>query len=142
MTRCCILIIAHAPLASALSLVVQHTLCERRSDLLVVDVEPTSDREPYVSRCLAMLRPGRWDGVLLLTDLWGATPARVAADVAERLSVASCIVTGVHPGMLLPLLGGEAMQSDFRELARSARSEGRRWILQIDGEEIVEVETP
>src|SRR4249920_1008721 len=74
-----ILIIAHAPLASALERCVEHVYsCEpgmTRANLRVLDVEPGAPMDELLVRAQALLQEvNSGAGVLVLTDAFGATP--------------------------------------------------------------------
>ena len=89
-----IVIIAHAPLASALEHCVEHVYtCEpglAKANLRVLDVEPGADVEALFLRATALVAEvDSGAGVLVLTDAFGATPGNLAArlNVPGRVSV-------------------------------------------------------
>jgi PTS system ascorbate-specific IIA component len=104
-----VLLIAHAPLASALLSVADHVYSEKGHRVAAVDVEPwmTVETVEVLARtALQQLRathPGADAGphageVLILTDVFGATPCNAAQRVAD--GVATRLVTGVNVPML------------------------------------------
>lgn len=97
-----LLIIAHAPLASALKAVAAHAFPERQDEVAAVDVGPeVGDAEEEARSVLARL--GEQD-VLVLTDAFGASPSNLALRLAEqhpRLRV----VAGVNVPMVWRALG-------------------------------------
>ncbi len=102
-----IVVIAHQPLASALEGSARHVFSRdprcAQYRLHALDVEPDADLallEQRVRSLLAEADDGR--GVLVLTDCLGATPANVAARVAEPGKVE--VVAGVNLPMLLRAL--------------------------------------
>lgn len=123
-----ILIIAHAPLASALRDCAAHVYCGQPERLEAVDVLP--DAEPA-----AVLEAGRRalqsiagdDGVLILTDIFGATPANIAARLADPGRVR--VLAGVNLPMLVRAICYRAEKLD--QLAVKALSGGAQGVLQI-----------
>lgn len=84
-----ICIIAHAPLASALKTCAQHIFsttqdrCAER--ILAYDVPPGVDVSEGIARarCLVKELLTQKQGVLVFTDLTGATPANIARSILE-----------------------------------------------------------
>lgn len=93
-----ILVIAHAPLASALKAVAVHAYpdCEGRIEAL--DVTPDAAVEAIEASAHALLDAGGGGEMLVLTDVFGATPANVAQRLAEDPRVR--VVAGVNVPML------------------------------------------
>ena len=102
-----ILVIAHAPLASALVSASRHVYsrdpCVASRRLIALDVAPDADVGAATAQARAGLAEAdRGDGVLVLTDLLGATPGNVAASLVEPGRVA--VVSGASMPMLLRAL--------------------------------------
>ena len=101
----CLLIIAHAPLASTLKQVAAHTFAEAAEQLRVFDVPPDMSPEDAETH-LRTLLPDAHDldpEALLLIDVFGATPANVASRLVDGLRIRA--VTGVNVAMLWRTLG-------------------------------------
>lgn len=92
----CLLLIAHAPLATALQAVAAHVFPECAADLRAIDVPADWPAEQVEAVLRAQMPPGQ--EVLILADVFGATPANVAQRVAEGADVR--VVTGVNVPML------------------------------------------
>lgn len=93
-----ILILAHAPLASSLRTVAAHVYPDCGNGLFAVDVDPGASAEQVealVRERLAALVQG---DVLILADVFGATPCNVALRVADGVHVR--VVAGVNVPML------------------------------------------
>lgn len=98
-----ILIIAHAPLAHALRECALHVFPDCGAGVVAIDVHPNlSPEETLATARIAMQQlafPSRDQGVLVLTDIFGATPSNVAQKLVD--GVTSRLVTGVNLPMLL-----------------------------------------
>jgi PTS system ascorbate-specific IIA component len=106
-----LLVIAHAPLASALRAVAVHVYPECANSLAVLDVAADVPIEQVESQAAALLaRLGTRDA-LILTDVFGATPCNVAQRLADGVHVK--VVTGVSVPMLWRSLcyAGESLDS-------------------------------
>ena len=94
-----IFIIAHAPLAQALRACALHVFPDCASGLATLDVLPNvSPEETLAAAGIAMRQLGT-PQVLVLTDLFGATPCNVAQKLVDGVS--SKLITGVNLPMLL-----------------------------------------
>jgi PTS system mannose-specific IIA component len=98
-----ILIIAHAPLAHALRSCACHVFPDCANALAAIDVQPNLPPEETLATArIAMeqlTQGGRNQGVLVLTDMFGATPSNVAQKLVD--GVTSRLITGVNLPMLL-----------------------------------------
>ena len=99
-----IFVVAHVPLASALDACVRHVL-GLDPQLHLFDIQPdecASQSSPRLAA--AVLAADQGDGILMLTDLPGATPSNiaVAASGLARAQGVSCrVLGGVNASMLL-----------------------------------------
>ena len=98
-----ILIIGHAPLAHALRQCVLHVFPDCGASVAAIDVQPNlSPEETLASARIALQQLSeipQISGVLVLTDIFGATPSNVAQKLVD--GVHSRLVTGVNLPMLL-----------------------------------------
>jgi len=98
-----ILLIAHAPLANALRQCALHVFPDCGSAVMAIDVQPNlSPEETLASSRIALEQLARvpgTHGVLVLTDIFGATPSNVAQKLVDGLSTR--LITGVNLPMLL-----------------------------------------
>src|SRR4051812_33797005 len=98
-----ILIIAHAPLAHALRSCALHVFPDCGAHLAAIDVQPNMPpEETQATARIAMQQLSRVEGVtgvLVLTDIFGATPSNVAQKLVD--GVTSRLITGVNLPMLL-----------------------------------------
>lgn len=93
-----VLLIAHAPLASALLSVAGHCYEEKGHLFEAIDVDPTMSPETVESLARAALARLNAPEVLVLTDVFGATPCNVAQRLADGVNVR--VVAGVNVPML------------------------------------------
>jgi PTS system ascorbate-specific IIA component len=98
-----ILIIAHAPLAHALRECALHVFPDCGSHLAAIDVQPNLPPEETLATARISMeqlsRAPQVKGVLVLTDIFGATPSNVAQKLVD--GVKSRLITGVNLPMLL-----------------------------------------
>ena len=99
-----IVVIAHQPLAGALVAAARHVYsrdpCAASRQLAGLDVPPDADVGAALGQARALVEQvDRGQGVLVLTDMPGATPGNVAARLAQAGRVA--VVAGVNMPMLL-----------------------------------------
>ena len=92
-----LLVIAHAPLASALRAVAEHTFPDCAPTLAVLDVTPGMAPEDVEIAARTLMASDAGADWLVLTDVPGATPS----NGAERLASASVqVLSGVSVPML------------------------------------------
>jgi len=95
-----ILIIAHAPFASALRECIAHIYGGLPARIGAIDVMPDCDPAQVIDFAQSELDRLREDnGALVLTDMLGATPANIASRLATLPSVR--VLTGVNLPMLV-----------------------------------------
>lgn len=94
-----ILIIAHAPLASALRQCVLHVFPDNPSGLVALDVQPNMPPEETLAQARIMLAQLKTSHALVLVDVFGATPCNVAQKLVD--GVHSKLITGINLPMLL-----------------------------------------
>jgi PTS system ascorbate-specific IIA component len=98
-----ILLIAHAPLANALRQCALHVFPDCGSTVVAIDVQPNLQPEETLGAARIALdqlaQVPQVTGVLVLTDIFGATPSNVAQKLVD--GVKSRLITGVNLPMLL-----------------------------------------
>ena len=93
-----VLLIAHAPLASALLSVAGHCYEEKGHLFEAIDVEPTMSAETVEALAREALARLNAPELLVLTDVFGATPCNVAQRLSDGVHVR--VVAGVNVPML------------------------------------------
>ena len=127
-----IVVIAHAPLASALGECAEHVYsCEPgigRRAMRLLDVPPGASVDTMVEAASALVREvDAGEGVLVLTDAFGATPGNIAAQLAEPGRVA--VIAGVNLPMLLRAVCYRA--DSLSEVVAKAIIGGQQGIVQV-----------
>lgn len=122
-----LLIVAHAPLATALREVAAHAFPERVGQVSAIDIGPDqAEPEVMVRRALDAV-PGQ--DVLLLTDAFGATPC-TACQRATVGSLRARVVAGVNVPMLWRTLGSPDLPLD--DLAQRALAGAVQGVMQVN----------
>jgi PTS system mannose-specific IIA component len=94
-----ILIIAHAPLASALRQCVLHVFPDSVDAVVALDVQANLPPEESLAQARALMRQLNLPNTLVVTDVFGATPCNVAQKLVD--GVRSKLIAGVNLPMLL-----------------------------------------
>lgn len=128
-----IVIVVHTPMGGALLNCATHVLGEVKG-IAVHDVLPDDMPEDAAPLVLAdILRADRGAGVLVLTDLVGATPANIAkravAD-ARAMGVSCSLVAGVNTPMLLRAVTNRDLS--LSDICEKALAGGVQGCLRVD----------
>ncbi len=94
-----ILIVAHAPLASALRTCALHVFPDCEAAICALDVQPNVPPDESLAQARTLLGQAGWPSVLILTDVFGATPCNVAQKLIDGAHAR--LITGVNLPMLL-----------------------------------------
>ena len=94
-----ILLIAHAPLATALRECALHVFPDCAQSVLALDVLPNEAPEVSLARAREVMSMLGTDEVLLLSDVFGATPCNVAQQLGDGHHTR--LVAGANLPMLL-----------------------------------------
>ena len=94
-----IFIMAHAPLASALRTCVLHVFPGSEAAICALDVQPNVPPEESLAQARALLQQAGWPSILILADVFGATPCNVAQKLSD--GVHARLIAGVNLPMLL-----------------------------------------
>lgn len=122
-----ILVIAHAPLASALRAVAMHVYPDCGSRLAVLDVEAQVGPDEVVAAARAALKELGSPEALILVDVFGATPCNAALELADGARVR--VVAGVNVSMLWRALCYSTLPID--ELVARAVAGGTQGVMQV-----------
>jgi PTS system mannose-specific IIA component len=124
-----ILLLTHETMGAALIATARHILGRVSLPLDTLAIPPGTDIDNALRDTAASTRAlDRGDGVLILTDVYGATPSNVAEKL-NSLGLDVRRVSGLNLPMLLRVLNYP--EQSLSELAQTAASGGRTGI-QID----------
>jgi PTS system mannose-specific IIA component len=130
-----IVIVAHTPIASAMLSFAEHTGGGVPVRVRAVDIPPYEDTNASFDRVLkAAYGVNTGNGVLILTDVMGATPANVASKLESLgplsgLNAPVIVLAGLNLPMLMRCIShrGEGLE----ELAKKALAGGQHGILRL-----------
>lgn len=94
-----IFVMAHAPLASALRQCVLHVFPDATAAVVALDVQASEQPEVTLQQARMLVDQMGAEQVLVLTDMFGATPCNVAQRLVD--GVRSRLLSGVNLPMLL-----------------------------------------
>lgn len=126
-----LLVVAHAPLASALAAVARHVYPDCGSRLGAVDVRPEDTPEQVAAAITAAIEPLSAGGeALILVDSFGATPCNVARSLADGQRVR--VVAGAN----VPMLWRTLCYADrpLAELVQRALDGGGQGVMHVPPE--------
>ena len=122
-----ILIIAHAPLASALRQCVLHVFPDNPAKVAALDVQPNMPPEETLVQARIVFAQLGTSHALVLTDVFGATPCNVAQKLVD--GVYSKLITGVNLPMLLRTVS--YLHEPLDALVARAVSGGTQGVMQV-----------
>lgn len=129
MSKTRIFLVTHAPLAHALRACALHVFADCADDVLALDVHPHTAPEETQASARILLEQSGADSVLVLTDVFGATPCNVAQRLIESASMPARLVTGVNLPMLLRAI--TYREEPLEALAARAVAGGTQGVMQV-----------
>jgi PTS system mannose-specific IIA component len=130
-----IVIVAHTPVASAMLAFVEHTFGSLPERVRAVDIPPHEDIKASFDRVLkAAYAVNTGNGVLILTDVMGATPANVASKLESLgplsgLNAPVIVLAGLNLPLLMRCISHRG--DGLEELAKKALAGGQNGILRL-----------
>lgn len=122
-----ILIIAHAPLASALKACALHVFPDCGAQVTALDVPPNMPPAESVAQARVMLAQCSEPQTLILTDVFGATPSNIAKELTDGLTTR--LLTGVNLPMLLRAV--TYRHEPLETLVQRALAGGAQGVMQV-----------
>jgi mannose PTS system EIIA component len=122
-----LLIIAHAPLASALRECALHVYPECAEKVAAVDVPPHEMPDDTLARCRKMAQEFGQNGLLVMTDIYGATPSNIAQKLVNATD--HKLVVGVNLPMLIRTVC--YLDESLDNLVQRALSGGMKGVMQL-----------
>jgi PTS system ascorbate-specific IIA component len=129
-----IVIVAHTPVATAMLGFAEHAFGVVPERVRAVDIPPYEDIKVSYDRVLEAARGvNRGNGILILTDVMGATPANVASkldapDLSTELGNVA-VLAGLNLPMLMRCITHRG--DSLEELAQKALQGGHHGILRL-----------
>ncbi len=130
-----IVIVAHTPVASAMLGFAEHTYGVAPERVRAVDIPPHEDTKVSFDRVMkAAYGVNTGNGVLILTDVMGATPANVASKLEalgplSGLNAPVIVLAGLNLPMLMRCITHRS--EDLEALAQKALAGGQHGILRL-----------
>jgi PTS system mannose-specific IIA component len=127
-----ILIIAHAPLATALKEFAAHVYGEVPEGISALDVMAHEDTKLTLEKAtITAHQLNSENGILVLTDIMGATPANVASRLAHQPEFAGQVrvIAGVNLPMLMRAIAYRS--EDLDSVTNKAMHGGQQGIIPI-----------
>lgn len=122
-----IFIIAHAPLATALRQCALHVYPDAAPRVVAFDVAPTATIAETLGEVRNRMGEFNLDGVLVLTDVFGATPCNVAQALPDGVHVR--LLAGVNLPMLLRAVN--YLDQPLEDLSEKALAGGAQGMMQV-----------
>jgi mannose PTS system EIIA component len=130
-----IIIVAHTPVASAMLGFAEHTYGSSPERIRAVDIAPYEDTKASFDRVMkAAYAVNSGHGILILTDVMGATPANVASKLEalgplSGLNAPVIVLAGLNLPMLMRCITHRG--DSLEELAQKALVGGQNGILRL-----------
>ena len=122
-----LLIIAHAPLASALRQSVLHVFPDNAGHIAAFDVDSDQPFEELVTAARGLMDTLGASPTLVLTDIFGATPCNVAQRLVD--SAGARLIAGVNLPMLLRAMTYRS--EPLESLVARAMAGGVQGVMQV-----------
>jgi PTS system ascorbate-specific IIA component len=130
-----IVIVAHTPVASAMLGFAEHTYGSSPERVRAVDIAPYEDTKASFDRVMkAAYAVNSGNGILILTDVMGATPANVASKLEalgplSGLNTPVVVLAGLNLPMLMRCISHRG--DGLEELSQKALIGGQHGILRL-----------
>lgn len=128
-----LVVVAHSPLASALRDIAQHVF-GHDAPITAIDVLPGACAEDSSDAMLNQIKVlNQGSGVLMMTDLPGASPCNVcasAASMAREQGIPCEVITGVNAAMVLRAISYR--EQDIMSLTQHVIEGASRTVMRVD----------
>jgi PTS system ascorbate-specific IIA component len=128
-----VLLVTHGEIGTALLASASQILGGNQDQVLTLSVWRQDDPDDLVLRARELLeRIDAGDGVLVLTDIFGATPGNVVSRLLDDDNVEG--VSGVSLPMLLRVLTGRMKQGNLAAAVQRALSGGAEGVVHMNSD--------
>ena len=125
--KTCLLLIAHAPLASALRACALHVFPECDTAVLALDIAPDAQPQQMCEAAHTLLQRSGAQQTLVLSDVVGATPCNVAQSLTGDDHVR--LLAGVNLPMVLRAI--TYREEPIASLVERARLGGQQGVVEL-----------
>lgn len=126
-----IIVIAHSEIANSFAYCAEHILAKRIENLHILAVRKTEDADSILERAKELVSKFNDDrGILILADLFGATPCNIAQKLVQKGKVE--LITGLNLPMLIRAIS--YAKYDLATVCAKAFEGAVSGIMHIDGE--------
>ncbi len=127
-----LLILSHNGIGSSLLGTAMHMIAECQLKIKLLTVERDSDPDELIEHARVLLEElDTGEGVLILSDLYGATPSNIAKTCTELENVSA--VAGLNLSMLIKIMNYPDLS--LSKLLEKAIIGGREGVIQIENTE-------
>lgn len=107
-----VFIISHSEIANSFAYCLEHVLNKRVDNLVILPVKKTEEPDLILKRAeeIVTLQLSKLDGVLILSDIFGATPSNIASKLVQPGKVE--LITGLNLAMLIRAVGYSSQSLD------------------------------
>ena len=126
-----LLIVTHETIGEAYRKLAHHFFSSGMPEnVLILGVQPTEDQDDIINNAIAALQefPDN-DGVLIMTDIFGATPCNAARRLVRENK--SAILTGLNAPMMIKAIQHSPEAEDLAAFTESVREAAVRGIFAI-----------
>lgn len=125
-----ILIVTHERIGEAYRALAHHFFSDIPSCIGLLGVEKTEDHEDVIARIREEIaKMPTHDGVLVLTDIFGATPCNAARKLTEPNKIA--MLTGLNAPMMIKAIQYAPQANDLVEFTATVRQAAINGIFEI-----------
>lgn len=126
-----LLIIAHETLGEAYTRLAEHFFNTVPDNIRILGVNQNDDPECGIERARSLVAElAHLDGVLILGDIFGATPCNTAQKLVQNDKTA--MLTGLNAPMMVKAVQYAAQRTDIRAFAAEVQQAAVNGILLID----------
>lgn len=130
-----VLIISHETLGAAYSALAKHFFPNHTfENIRILNVENHHDHMFIITRAQVILPElNSGAGVLILTDIFGATPCNVALKLLKNQNAA--MITGLNAPMLIKALSYAQQYTELNAFVQKVKEAGIQGIMAFDGKD-------
>ena len=128
-----LLIITHETVGQAYRMLAEHFFTKVPDYLHVLGIHGNESPEDVLSRAIAITKEFDTDNILILTDIYGATPCNIARKLFNTCNIA--ILTGLNAPMMIKALQYAPQRDDIDTFAEEVRQSAINGIIRISEED-------